>query len=87
MTCIENVDAPIDNVIMEKLNIRYFILTEAKGIINNAIYKYYYISIYRYIYINIYEYINLPDMMQLPTSPFPQRGTSGPGNIYYALQL
>ena len=25
--------------------------------------------------------IHLPDMFQLPTSPFPKRGTSGRGNV------
>ena len=35
------------------------------------------------MYIYIYIYINLPDMSQLPTSPFPKRGTSGPGNVLY----
>ena len=25
--------------------------------------------------------LNLPDMSQLPTSPIPKRGTSGPGNV------
>ena len=38
-----------------------------------------------YIYIYIYIYINLPDMSQLPTSPFPKRGTSGPGNVFSTL--
>ena len=36
-------------------------------------------------YIYIYLYINLPDMSQLPTSPFPKRGTSGPGNVFSTL--
>ena len=26
--------------------------------------------------------INLPDMSQLPTSPFQKWGTSGPGNVF-----
>ena len=33
----------------------------------------------------IKENINLPDMSQLPTSPFPKRGTSGPGNVFSTL--
>ena len=32
--------------------------------------------------IYIYIYINLPDISQLPTSSFPKRGTSGPGNVF-----
>ena len=26
-------------------------------------------------------YVNLPDISQLSTSPFPKRGTSGPGKV------
>ena len=37
------------------------------------------------IYMYIYIHINLPDMSQLPTSPFPKRGTSGPGNVFSTL--
>ena len=43
-------------------------------------------SVNLYIYIYIYIYINLPDMSQLPTSPFPKRGTSGPGNVFSTLR-
>ena len=38
-----------------------------------------------YTYIYIYIYINLPEMSRLPTSPFPKRGTSGPGNVFSTL--
>ena len=38
------------------------------------------IGLYIHAY-NIYVYINLPDMSLLPTSPFPKRWTSGPGNV------
>ena len=33
----------------------------------------------------IYICKNLPDMSQLPTSPFPKRWTSGPGNVFSSL--
>ena len=32
-----------------------------------------------------FKLIKLPDMSQLPTSPFPKQGTSGPGNVFSTL--
>ena len=32
-----------------------------------------------------FKLIKLRDMSQLPTSPFPKRGTSGPGNVFSTL--
>ena len=44
-----------------------------------------YVYVHVYMYVYVYIYINLPDMSQLPTSPFPKRGTSGPGNVFSTL--